>query len=548
MVLDSGARWGEQATAEQWADMEALLSADRPRRHFWLRARGRSKTFDVGAATLAMMLAGGLGGGDEMYAAAAGRDQAALLMRKVRAIAEHTPELAGAVEVQNYRLVTPRTGAVLDVISSDLASSWGRTPRWLFIDEIANHDRGMTAQAFIDAMLTSLPKRADSQCVAATTPSSPSHWSHALWKTALEDPLWRTSLTSGPAPWQDPAELESERRRLPASLWKRLFECEWAEADDALADAAAVGACVRHDGPLGPQAGTEYVVAFDLSVSGDHTAVAVAHLADASGRRDVVIDRLEAWVPRGGRQVDLGEVEAWIAQASRDYNGAMIVGDPYQAVNMIQRLRDAGHQVKPCIFTAVTNSRRAQMLLRVVRDRALDLPDDAALRKELLSLRLAEGASPGVLKLTTEAGTGGHFDRVTAVMLAAEELLGRPGGSYMDSYGMRYCQGCGEAYRAEREQCPHCQAPNPQAAARPAGGSAASAGRDGEAAKPVPVAVSTGWAAAYYPKNAVRCAAAGHVYDGARHRDRCPSCARGGQGLARPTGLFAGLPGFGRFG
>jgi hypothetical protein len=160
MVLDSGARWGEQATAEQWDDMQALLSADRPRRHFWLRARGRSKTFDAGAATLAMMLVGGVGAGDEMYGAAAGRDQAALLMRKVRAIAAGTPELAGAVEIQNYRLLTPRTGAVLDVISCDLASSWGRTPRWLFIDEIANHDRGDTAQTFIESLLTWLPKRA----------------------------------------------------------------------------------------------------------------------------------------------------------------------------------------------------------------------------------------------------------------------------------------------------------------------------------------------------------------------------------------------------
>jgi hypothetical protein len=43
MILDDGSRWGESATPDQWQDMEALLSASGPRRHFWLRARGRSK-------------------------------------------------------------------------------------------------------------------------------------------------------------------------------------------------------------------------------------------------------------------------------------------------------------------------------------------------------------------------------------------------------------------------------------------------------------------------------------------------------------------------
>ena len=528
MVLDSGARWGEEAVPEQWADMEALLSPGGPRRHFWLRARGRSKSFDAGAASLAMMLGGVIGPGDEAYAAAAGRDQAGLLVRKVRAIAERTPELAGAVEIQNYRVITPRTGAVLDCMSSDLASSWGRPPRWLFVDEIANHERGEGAQTFIEAMLTSLPKRPDSQCLAATTPSSPSHWSHALWQSALADPLWRCSLTAGPAPWQEAAELESERRRLPDSLWRRLFLCEWAEADDALADAAAVQDCVRHDGALAPQRRVSYIVSFDLSVSGDHTAVVVAHLADEDGRRTVVVDRLEAWVPRGGRQVDLADVEAWISQAARDYNSATVAGDPYQAVSMIQRLREAGLHVKPVTFSAGANSKRAQMLLRLVRDRCLDLPDDRALRTELLSLRLAEGATPGTLKLTADTGTGGHHDRVTALMIAAEHLLGQTGGSWLGAYGLRACGQCGEAYRLERDTCLHCGADNPDAGEEPAG-EAAGEGTTA-AAVPQPATVSA-WGVAKCEN--------GHPYFVDRNGGKCPTCHRG-TGLPR-GGLLAGL-------
>jgi hypothetical protein len=542
MVLDDGTRWGESATPDQWDDMKALLDAGGPRRHFWLRARGRSKTWDCAAASLALMLSGAIRPGDECYAAAGGRDQAGLILRKVRGIGDRTPELAGAVDIQNYRIITGRTGAMLDVISSDLATSWGKTPRWLFVDEISNHDTGEVARAFADALLTSLVKRPDSQCLCATTPSSPAHWSYALWQAALDDPLWRTSVVSGPAPWQSPAELESERRRLPPSMWRRLFECEWAEADDALADAAAVDACARHGEPLPPQPGTVYVVSFDLSVSSDHTAVAVAHTDEQpGGQRTVVVDRLQAWVPKGGRQVDLGDVESWITQASRDYGGAVITGDPYQAVAMCQRLRDAGHQVKAVQFTSATNSRRAQMIMRLIRDQTIALPADGALRAELLSLRLTEGASPGILRLATDGSAGGHYDRVTAVMLAAEELLSHGTGSWRGVYGDTIaCESCGHYYLATRPACQWCNVPNP-GYTTPAPSTVPAASQASPKAEPVTVNPGS-YASAYYPPNPVRCTA-GHVYDGKASPDRCPQCIKATTGLLQ--GLGRGVNPFG---
>ena len=273
---------------------------------------------------------------------------------------------------------------------------------------------------------------------------------------------------------------------------------------------------------------------FDLSVSGDHTAVVVAHLADEDGRRTVVVDRLEAWVPRGGRQVDLADVEAWISQAARDYNSATVAGDPYQAVSMIQRLREAGLHVKPVTFSAGANSKRAQMLLRLVRDRCLDLPDDRALRTELLSLRLAEGATPGTLKLTADTGTGGHHDRVTALMIAAEHLLGQTGGSWLGAYGLRACGQCGEAYRLERDTCLHCGADNPDAGEEPAG-EAAGEGTTA-AAVPQPATVSA-WGVAKCEN--------GHPYFVDRNGGKCPTCHRG-TGLPR-GGLLAGLGWLGGF-
>ena len=118
MVLEDGSRWGESAIPEQWEDMEALLTSGGPAQAFLAACKRQvARRLDTGAATLATMLAGKVHGGDEMYAAAAGREQAGILARKIRQIAEMTPELAGSVDVQNFRVVTPRTGAILDIIS-----------------------------------------------------------------------------------------------------------------------------------------------------------------------------------------------------------------------------------------------------------------------------------------------------------------------------------------------------------------------------------------------------------------------------------------------
>jgi hypothetical protein len=178
-------------------------------------------------------------------------------------------------------------------------------------------------------------------------------------------------------------------------------------------------------------------------------------------------------------------------------------------------------------------------LLRLVRDRCLDLPDDESLRKELFSLRLSEGTTPGVLKLTTDGSSAGHFDRVTALMLAAEELLSRGTGSYRDLYGeMAACDGCNRYYPARRPSCQWCGQKNEayQEPATKASAILAATGARAERNGAQPVAMTPGgWAAAYYPPNAVKCDA-GHIYDGKANSDRCPQCVTGTANFLRGHG------------
>lgn len=529
MVLDNGHRWGECATDDQWSDMEALLDPERPRWHFWLRSRGRSKTFDAGCGTLGMMLAGGVRAGDEMYAAAEDRTQAGLLAEKIRGIAQNTPELAGAAEVQQYRVITPRTGAILNVLSSELAGSWGKTPRWLFVDEVCNHTATANKREFVTALVTALVKRRDSQCLIGSTPSAQSHWAYQIWLRALSSALWRASIVKGPAPWQDPVELEDERQWLPDFMWRRLFECEWASADDVLADELALAECTRAGNEvLDPRAGSSYVVSWDIGWKKDHSAVAVAHVSDAADRRRVIVDRLQAWVPTPGREVDIGAVMDFAAGMSREYNGAPMEGDPTQAYQRVQDLRQAGYNVTAAKITAGDNSTRAKLLLRLLRERAISLPDDPVLRTEMASLRLAEGTTPGVVHLVTDGSSDGHYDRAQAIMYAAAHLLSRNGDSWRNYCGdVRKCGNCGNYYIAASRLCKYCHAANPDAHAPEAPHL-----RSG----PVPVTPQPGsWASAYLPDDAMRCPQ-DHIYSASS--GSCPKCA-GSQGGLGGTGLPA---------
>lgn len=530
MVLDNGARWGECATDEQWADMRALLEPDGgPRRHFWLRSRGKSKTFDTGAATIAVMLADpGAGPGVEMYAAAAGKDQAALLAGKILAISRNTPELAGAVEVQQHAVLTARTGAKLDVLSSELATSWGKTPFWLFIDEICNHDNTPQKKDFVNALVTALVKRRDSRCLAASTPSDERHWSYDMWEHAQTSKLWRAVVQAGPASWQDPDELEDEHGRLLEYEWKRLFLCQWASADDILADGEALAQCTRGEEMPQVHEGTEYVVTWDIGWKKDHSAVAVAHMGARGGRKAVIIDRLDAWIPKPGAEVRISEVLAHAAEMSRVYNGALLTGDPHEAWQTVQDLREDGYNVKPADTGAAMNSVRAKLLLRLVRDRAIEIPPDGQLRKEFLSLRLAEGSTPGVVRLTSDGSAKGHFDRVTAILYAAGELLTRPGMSWRDMNGsLVTCYACARAYLRARASCVFCGAPNPDPAP-PVPPDRANAG-------PQPGS----WATAWLPPGAVKCAE-GHWYR--PEAPECPRCAgRHRQGTAVPAAFASAL-------
>jgi phage terminase large subunit-like protein len=213
--------------------------------------------------------------------------------------------------------------------------------------------------------------------------------------------------------------IEEQRRRLTGSSFRRLFMNEWTEPEDRLTTMGDLDACVTLDGPLEPIRGRNYLVGLDLGLKQDRTVAAICHRDEDT----VVLDRIEVWQGTRSKPVVIQAVEDWVFEAHRSYNSARVVLDPWQAVSTAQRLRQRGVTVKEHAFTAQSNAKIAMTLHRLLRDRALALPDDSELLGELANVRLRE-TSPGVYRLDHEQGE--HDDRAVALGLAAFYLTQQP--------------------------------------------------------------------------------------------------------------------------
>lgn len=322
LALEDGRPWIEAATDRQLADALAVLEGPVPY-HYVTRPRGGSKTTDAAACGLAWLLTAPPGA--RGYWAAADRDQAALGFDSLRGFLDRSPALRPLVEVSAHRL-TASSGASIETMPADAASSWGIRPEFLVVDEFAWWQDAPRAREFWESLSSAAAKSKTARMMVITSPSSPAHFAFEVLEQARESGLWRVSELVGLVPWLDPARVEEQRRRLTEAQYLRLFEGRWAEGEEALAAAGDIDACITHSGPLDPVAGVEYVIGADLGIKRDRTAVSVAHL---DGDR-VIVDRVAVWKGSRLRPVNLGEVEGWIEQASRTYNGARLVADPWQ--------------------------------------------------------------------------------------------------------------------------------------------------------------------------------------------------------------------------
>jgi phage terminase large subunit-like protein len=419
LVLEDGRRWGTAATKIQLDDAKAVLEPGEGPRRFWIgRPRGYSKTQDAAGCALAELVTGTISSATPIYAAAADRQQASLVIDSIAGFVERS-KLGHLVEVQAWRAVHRGSGASVEVLAADAAGAFGIRPSRLIVDELCQWPDTRQARKFYEALWTSLPKVPGSVGTIITTAGSPGHWSHAVFDRAVkESKLWRVSMTNDPAPWIDAELIEAERRGLTDSAFARLWCNIWAQPEDALVSGDDLEAAAVLDGPLLPVEGTRYVLALDVGLVNDRTVLVAAHKEGVGEDERVILDRIWRWQGTRRNPVSLSEVESVVAEAHNRYPGE-VVADPFQAVQLLERLSKRGIRASKLDFTSTSVGQFATSLLRLLRSRRLDLPNDPILLEELAAVRIIENAA-GTPRL--DHASGAHDDQAVALALACYRL------------------------------------------------------------------------------------------------------------------------------
>jgi hypothetical protein len=426
--LDNGLTFGSQLEPWQTAFVEGAtrrLSSDLPRfkrilnsiprqsgKTELLAAYGAWRTLTVGGATVSIAM---------------DLDQARLQhARLVRAL-RRNPALADCFDLSairgnqiwredggGYWAFLPRDEASAGghVVSTLLCDEVGQFPRgsWSFIAQVSPSPAVAHGQSFFSGFKGPLQHR---------TEGAPLFDLIAQLEAGAADLFGVNVEGRSPASWHTDEFLEAARRQLPPNVFEQLYMNRWSEGDDQFLSITMVEGAV--DPSLcaissRPASGEAVVLGLDVGLVKDRSVLsAVAHGGSAGAR----LIRQRVWAGSHDEPVDLGEVEAAAAAMYHDLGASLVIGDPWQAVYLLERLQGRGIAVEVYKFTAGSVQRMAAGVYNLFSRGGIRIPDDPELKAELLSL---------TTKATTagykwEHPSGGHDDRVVALALACSPLF-----------------------------------------------------------------------------------------------------------------------------
>jgi phage terminase large subunit-like protein len=460
--IEDGVRFGDVMEPWQETDFEATdpgwmkiagHDVDAPFfRRAWLeRPRGHSKTSDLATmVTWALAFAQRTIRG---VACGADRDQAALLVNAIERLLRENPVLDAILDVRQQppRVVNNRNGSVLEIVASDVATSWGHLCDFFVLDEVCHHrNRGL-----FDSLVSAAAKKPNALVIAISNAGFMEEWSWTVRETVRADPAWYFSRLDGSvASWITTETLDEQRRLLPTAVYARLWENQWSTGSgDALAGDVVDRAIVL-DGPSTERVGGwRYVAGLDLGVRRDASALVVlgvntghtrirhqprtlpsslraaveAGLAPPP-RGETVEERVEgsgavrlvyvrAWTPTAGREVDLQSVEDEVRRVADLFRVKTLGYDPWQARHLAQRLGKVGIPMREVVFGGANLQTMASELIEGFNEAGrIELYEDRDLIRDLKKLRIVD-RSYG-FKLDAPRDGTGHGDRGTAFSIA----------------------------------------------------------------------------------------------------------------------------------
>lgn len=387
------------------------------RRAYIERPRGHSKTSDM-AIQIAWILQNAVQPVVGV-AAAADRDQANLILQAVEKLVRLNPVLCGDLQFRKHAIYNVLTGSQLEIISSDVKSSWGILPDFVICDELCHWEK----PDLWYSLLSSASKKANCVLVVLTNAGVGRDWQWEVRENAMQSSHWYFSTLEGPqADWITRESLEEQQQMLPPAVYARLWLNQWQHSEGEFVTLAEAEACQNRELQI-QETGVghrQYVAAIDYAEKHDYTVGVVLHQEG----EDLVIDRMDVVVPSPERPTPISWVENWIHQMASRFAVTEFVIDEYQLLGTIQKLEQY-YPIKRFEFQGGKGNHALAMVLRnlIVQRRLQWYPrcgqlDDRSERDDLeteLSSLLLRQTQGGRVRIDHHQRMNFHDDRAFAL-------------------------------------------------------------------------------------------------------------------------------------
>lgn len=412
-------------------------------RSYWERPRGHAKTFDVGLmATFFCTFANGQRNG---YIIGTDSDVSGFTRDAVNRNIRLNPELGDIIEV-NKNVITniakghPGYGTRVELLSNDVASSWGILPDFVLVDEYTHWAGDGTLWGSI---ISSVGKRTNCLLMVIANAGFVESWQWSIREAIREDPSWYFSRLDGPvASWMSDKMLAEQRRMLPGLAYNRVWLNEWSSAGgDALTKEDINAAFLPELQPMsGRQDGWNFVAGLDLGLTRDCSAIVVLAVPTDGKAGKIRLAHHKLWRPTLGKKINLLEVERYILELDEAFGLEYVGFDPWQAEHLAATLdADSNHRrrnqrrvhwaapwMREIPPVAANLREQATLTIEFFNDHRLQLFDCEPLRRDLHKLRVEEKSyGPRLVSPRTGEGHGDSFSALGLALLMAHELSGK---------------------------------------------------------------------------------------------------------------------------
>ncbi|MCH8828834.1 MAG: terminase, partial [Planctomycetes bacterium] len=324
-------------------------------------------------------------------------------------------------------VVNRRTGSRLEVISSDVQSSWGALPDFVICDELCHWEK----PEMWHSLLSSAAKRPDCLLVVLTNAGVGRGWQWDVREAARTSDDWYFSSLDGvQAPWIRPDRLREQQELLPRPVFERLWRNIWQHSDGEFVSLEEVEACRSDELQMRDrgQPGVQYVAAVDYAEKHDFTVGVILH---REGDR-FIVDRMDVAVPQPGAPVKVAWVDDWIERTAATFQNVTFVVDEYQLVSTIQRY-ESRFEIHRFNFSAGRGNHALAVTLRqlILHQAVRWYPDCGNIESSLfrddleteLAALLLKQRGNGYCRFTHPPGGKYHDDRAFALGAACLTAL-----------------------------------------------------------------------------------------------------------------------------